>query len=170
MKQRFTSSCLPDSFKLARENIFHNNTANREAGLALYSFTVHLESYSTATFTANKYGGAINISSLRPLLPIIVTFVENWQKLHCIQCQLPVNSNFTIVTMRPTSFLIIIEQNNNCTRTVHRKKQRDEVENSLRNVYSSGVVGSKYILTVYDFSPHLSICASHWSLVPWDLN
>ena len=30
------------------------------------------------------------------------------------------------------------------------------------------VVGS--IPTVYDFSPHLSICAAHLSLVSWDLN
>ena len=52
--------------KLVGENVFHNNTADRGAGLALYLFIVHLGSFST-TFvsnTANKYGGAIHLLTL----------------------------------------------------------------------------------------------------------
>ena len=71
------------SFELAGENIFYNNTAEMGAGLALYYSTVHFGSHSKTTFvnnTANKYGGAIYISSLQPLIPAVLTTVENWQK------------------------------------------------------------------------------------------
>ena len=71
------------SFELVEENIFHDNTAERGAGLALYSSTVHFGSHSNTTFvnnTASKYGGAIYISSLPPITPAVLTASENWQK------------------------------------------------------------------------------------------
>ena len=69
------------SVELTGENMFYNNTAEMGAGLALYYSTVHFGLHSRTTFvnnTAKKFGGAIYISSLPPLVPAILTDVENW--------------------------------------------------------------------------------------------
>ena len=71
------------SFELVGENTFYDNTAERGAGVALFSSTVHFGLLSRTTFvnnTANKYGGAIYISTVQPLIPAVVTTIENWQK------------------------------------------------------------------------------------------
>ena len=68
------------SFELSGRTVFYNNTAERGAGLALYSSTVHFGPGSSTTFinnTAKEYGGAIYFSSLPPLLPAVLTAVES---------------------------------------------------------------------------------------------